>query len=159
MQAKGAKWAINTGRDMSSLMEALGRAGISVEPDYLVLVEREIHLHHDSQYIGLEEWNHECSRAHAELFALVQGDLPRIIEWINARFHARIYEDAYSPFCLIAGNNADGDLIHEHLNDYCRGIPNLTVVRNDIYARFCHSAYNKGTALAELSRRLGITSE
>src|SRR6185369_16178747 len=60
LQAQGAKWVINTGRDMSSLMEALGRAGISVEPDYLVLVEREIHFHQDSQYIALEEWNAGC---------------------------------------------------------------------------------------------------
>ena len=47
---------INTGRDMSSLMEALARAGIAIEPDFLVLVEREIHLHHESQYVALEEW-------------------------------------------------------------------------------------------------------
>ena len=33
LQSRGAKWIINTGRDMSSLMEALGRSGISVEPD------------------------------------------------------------------------------------------------------------------------------
>src|SRR5512140_1988527 len=50
LHARGAKWIIHTGRDMSSLMEALGRAAISVEPDYLVTVEREIHVHHDSQY-------------------------------------------------------------------------------------------------------------
>ncbi len=99
LQARGAKWVINTGRDMSSLMEALARAGIAVEPDYLVLVEREIHWHQDSRYIGLEEWNTACSRAHAEVFSLVQSDVPRIEEWISARFHARIYEDAYSPFC------------------------------------------------------------
>src|SRR5947209_9945079 len=55
LQAQGAKWVINTGRDMSSLMEALGRAGITIEPDYLVLVEREIYLHQESQYLGLEE--------------------------------------------------------------------------------------------------------
>ena len=65
LQARGVKWVINTGRDMSSLMEALGRAGISIEPDYLVLVEREIHFHQDSQYVGLEEWNGACTRAHA----------------------------------------------------------------------------------------------
>src|SRR5207253_8798173 len=159
LQRRGAKWVINTGRDMSSLMEALGRAGIEVEPDYLVLVEREIHLHQDSQYPGLEEWNNACAQAHAEVFAQVQADLPRIVNWINSRFHARIYEDAYSPFCLIAGNNGDANLIHEFLADYCRGVPHLTVVRNDVYARFSHEAYNKGTALAELSRRLGIKSE
>lgn len=157
LQSQGAKWAINTGRDMSSLMEALARARIAIEPDYLVLVEREIHLHHESQYVGLEEWNCACTHAHEELFARVQADLPRIVAWINARFHARIYEDAYSPFCLIAGNNGDADIIHDYLSEYCRSVPHLTVVRNDVYARFSHVAYNKGTALAELTRRLGIT--
>jgi HAD superfamily hydrolase (TIGR01484 family) len=157
LQAQGAKWVINTGRDMSSLMEALGRSKVTIEPDYLVLVEREIHWHQDSRYIGLEEWNNACTRAHAEVFARVKPDVPRIEQWINARFHARIYEDAYSPFCLIAGNNRDADVIHDYLEDYCRTIPNLTVVRNDVYARLSHQDYNKGTALAELMRRLGVT--
>jgi len=156
LQTRGAKWVINTGRDMSSLMEALGRSGVGIEPDHLILVEREIHSHHESQYVGLEEWNTRCTRAHAEIFAQVRRDLPMIIEWIENRFHARIYEDAYSPFCLIAGNNGEADIIHDYLSEYCRGVPNLTVVRNDVYARFSHEAYNKGTALAELSRRLGV---
>jgi len=32
-------------------------------------------------------------------------------------------------------------------------------VRNDVYARFSHADYNKGTALAELTRRLGLRRE
>jgi hydroxymethylpyrimidine pyrophosphatase-like HAD family hydrolase len=159
LQARGAKWVINTGRDMSSLMEALARSQIPVEPDYLVLVEREIYCHTDSQYVGLEEWNVACARAHAELFARVREDVPRIVAWISARFHARLYEDAYSPFCMVAGNNGDADAIHEYLTEYCHGIPHLTVVRNDVYARFSHEAFNKGTALAEITRRLGLTPE
>ena len=159
LQSRGAKWVINTGRDMSSLMEALGRARISVEPDYLVLVEREIYCHTDSQYVGLAEWNDACTRAHAELFTRVRADLPRIVAWISARFHATLYEDAYSPFCLIAGNNGDADAIHEYLSEYARGIPHLTIVRNDVYARFGHEAFNKGTSLAEITRRLGLSAE
>ena len=159
LQARGAKWVINTGRDMSSLMETLGRAGIQIEPDYLVLVEREIHLHQDSRYPGLDDWNAACARAHAEVFARVQQDLPAIVAWIDARFHARIYEDAYSPFCLIASNNGDAEAIHSYLAEYCRSVPHLTVVRNDVYARLSHEAYNKGTALAEISRRLGLGTE
>jgi HAD superfamily hydrolase (TIGR01484 family) len=159
LQERGVKWVINTGRDMSSLMEALARAGIAVEPDYLVLVEREIHLHHESQYLSLEEWNGACLKAHAELFARLAEHLPRIVSWINARFHARIYEDAYSPFCLIASNNGDADTIHEYLNEYARSVPHLSVVRNDVYSRFCHSDYNKGTALGEITRRLGLSRE
>ena len=159
LQSRGAKWIINTGRDMSSLMEVLGRARISVEPDYLVLVEREIYGHDGSQYLGLEEWNSACTRAHAELFARVHADLPRIVAWISARFHARLYEDSYSPFCLIAGNSADAEIIHDYLTEYCQGIPGLTLVRNDVYARFSHEAFNKGTALAEITRRLGLSPE
>ena len=33
LQARGAKWVINTGRDMSSLQEAVGRSHLTVQPD------------------------------------------------------------------------------------------------------------------------------
>ena len=158
LQARGARWVINTGRDMSSLMEALARARIAIRPDYLVLVEREIHVRQGAQYAGLDEWNSRCAREHVDLFARVRPDLPRLVEWVNARFDATVYEDAYSPFCIIARNNSDADAIHEHLIDYCCRVPHLTVVRNDVYARFSHAAYNKGTALAELARQMGITA-
>lgn len=157
LQAQGAKWVINTGREMSSLMETWARAGISLEPDYLVLVEREIHLHYQSQYVGLREWNDACTHTHSELFALVAPALPRVISWINERFHASIYEDTYSPLCLIASDNQQMDAIHDYLQDFCRTIPNLTVVRNDVYARFSHQAFNKGSALGEIARRLGLS--
>lgn len=159
LQAQGVKWVINTGREMSSLMEALARAGMEVKPDYLVLVEREIHVRQQSRYCSLEEWNQPCHRLHRELFDRIRGDLPRLVAWINRRFAATIYEDAYSPLCLIADNNGDMDAIHAHLESYCRSMPTLNVVRNDVYARFCHEAYNKGSALAELSRRLGVTAD
>jgi HAD superfamily hydrolase (TIGR01484 family) len=158
LQSRGAKWAINTGRDMSSLMEALARSKISIQPDFLVLVEREIHRHDGIRYVGLEEWNNRCTQAHQKLFSRVLPDLPQLVDWVNARFRATVYEDAYSPFCLIAGNNRDADTISDYLDEYCRNIPDLVVMRNDVYARFSHAAFNKGTALAELSRQLGVSS-
>src|SRR6266705_1676221 len=42
LQRQGAKWVINTGRDLSSLMEGIARARLSIRPDYVVVVEREI---------------------------------------------------------------------------------------------------------------------
>lgn len=156
LQRRGAKWVINTGRDMSSLMETLARGHIPLQPDYLVLVEREIYSHQQSKYEPLAEWNSACHRDHSELFQRIQSDLPGIYEWISSRFKATVYADAFSPFCLIAADNSDADIIHAYLNDYCRTIPNLVVVRNDVYARFSHASYNKGTALSELARRLGI---
>ena len=156
LQQAGAKWVINTGRDLSSLLESLARARLSVRPDYLVVVEREIYVRDKAQYVGLADWNRDCARAHQELFARVRADLDRLVAWVNERFDAAVYEDSYSPFCLIAENNGDADVIHDFLNAYCAQVPKLTVVRNDVYARFCHEAYSKGTALAEIARRLGV---
>ncbi len=159
LQARGAKWVINTGRDMSSLMEALARSHIAIQPDYLVLVEREIYFHDGARYVGLPEWNDACARDHAELFARVRPQVPGLMDWVNARFRATVYEDTHSPFCLIASNNFEADAIHDHLNEFCHGVPQLVVVRNDVYARFSHAAYDKGAALSEIGRRLGIGVE
>ena len=159
LQAGGVAWVINTGRDLSSLMETLGRAQLSIWPDYVVTVEREIHCRENSQYVGLEQWNNRCTVAHRELFERIRLDLPALIEWVKARFQATIYDDAYSPFCLIAQNNGDADAIHTYVDEYCRTVPNLTFVRNDVYGRFSHAAYNKGSALGEIARRLEVSCE
>ena len=156
LQGEGVKWVINTGRELSSLMEAIGRAHLKVKPDYLVLVEREIYIHEDLKYVGVAEWNDRCTAAHADLFHRIRPDISYLTAWISQRFAATIYEDAYSPFCLIAEKTRDAEIIHEFLDDYCRKVPELTVVRNDVYARFSHVNYNKGTALSELARRLNI---
>jgi hydroxymethylpyrimidine pyrophosphatase-like HAD family hydrolase len=158
-QSHGAKWIINTGRDLSSLMETLGRAHLAVKPDYLVLVEREIYCHHDSQYVELADWNSRCTRAHGEVFTRVRQDLPRLVDWVQKRYAATIYEDAFSPFCLIAESYADADAIHRFLEMYCDEVPHLSVVRNDVYIRFSHGAFNKGTALCEVARLLGVSRE
>lgn len=157
LQKRGAKWIINTGRDMAGLMEALARSRIPIQPDGLVLVEREIHFHQGSQFVADQDWNDRCARVHRELFERIAPDLPRLVQWINDRFHATVYEDLWSPICFLAGNNGDADLIHAYLADFCRHIPHLTVVRNDVYARLAHDGYNKGMALAEIARRWGIT--
>jgi hydroxymethylpyrimidine pyrophosphatase-like HAD family hydrolase len=156
LQAQGMTWIINTGRDLSSLLDGLNRAQLSVWPDYVVTVEREIHCRVDSQYVGLEQWNANCRRAHDNLFSRVRLDLPRLTKWVKCRFQATVYEDPYSPFCLIAGSNPDADVIHAYLEEYCTEVSCLTVVRNDVYARFSHCDYNKGSALGEIARLLDI---
>jgi hypothetical protein len=158
LQARGAKWVINTGRDLSSLLETLGRAHLSIKPDFLVVVEREIYHHHESEYVEDRPWNRACHDAHAELFLRVRQDVPRLRAWVEARFAATIFEDAYSPFCLIAERIQDADAIHDYLIDYCCEVPKLNVMRNDVYSRFCHEAYNKGTALAEIAGQLRFTA-
>jgi hypothetical protein len=157
LQRQGAKWVINTGRDLSSVMEGIARARLSIRPDFLVVVERNIYVHEDSHYAEAHEWNLACKLAHAELFARIQSHVPRLVQWVNARFKATLYEDDFSPFCLIAENNDDADAIQTFLEAFCQEMPELAYVRNDVYARFSHAAYNKGTALGEIARRLSVS--
>ncbi len=159
LQARGARWVINTGRDLTSLLEAIARARLIVQPDFLVLVEREIHVREGSSFNPLQPWNTRCAADHAQLFAAIAGDIPRLAAWVRERFEAAVYADPWSPFCLVARQNSDADVIHAYLDEYCAGVPNLTVVRNDVYARFSHAAYSKGTALGEIMGRVGITPE
>jgi len=158
-QAQGAKWVINTGRDLSSLMETVGRAHLQVKPDYLVIVEREIYRHHEAEYVEDAAWNTACTRAHAELFRRVRGDVPRLSRWIQERFNATIFEDIYSPLCLVAEKNEDADVIYNYLIEYCGTVPDLAVNRNDVYSRLSHAAFNKGTALAEIARQIRVKPE
>lgn len=155
-QRQGAKWVINTGRDLSSLLETLGRAQLPVQPDFLVLVEREIYVHDGARYLPDPDWNGACRDAHDVLFARVQPDLPELVRWISARQPAAVYDDPFSPLCVITKTVADADDISLHLEDYAKTVPDLSVVRNDIYLRFSHAAYDKGRCLAEIARRLGI---
>ncbi len=159
LQALGVSWVINTGRDMSSLMEALGRARLRVHPNFLVLVEREIYQREGTRFVALEEWNHRCHDEHEAIFSRVRPDLDSLILWIEQNFDATLYDDPFSPLCLIARTNEDAEKIVAHLEAYAKSIPMLTVVRNDVYARFSHKAFNKGTALAHITKRLGLTAK
>jgi HAD superfamily hydrolase (TIGR01484 family) len=159
LQAGGTRWVVNTGRHLASLMEALGRARLGVRPDYLVLVEREIYAHQGSTYVGLEDWNRRCREVHEALFARIRPDLPELAAWIAGRYDALVYEDPWSPFCLQARRNEDADAIVAHVEQYCRQVPNLLLMRNDVYARFCHADFHKGSAMSEIARRLDVAPE
>jgi hydroxymethylpyrimidine pyrophosphatase-like HAD family hydrolase len=159
LQSQGARWLINTGRDLPGVWDALRRAAAGVLPDFLVLVEREIYVRRDGHYVGLSDWNTACARDHAALFGRIAARLPELKERLSRRFRGRVYEDPWSPLCVIAESPAEADAAHAFLEAFCRSEPGLVVVRNDVYARFSHAAYNKGSALAEVRRRLGLRPE
>ncbi|MBL9140068.1 MAG: HAD family phosphatase [Verrucomicrobiales bacterium] len=160
LRRRGALWVINTGRDLGSLLETLARAQLSVQPDALVLVEREIYVRQDAHYLALASWNNACAKDHKELFARVASDLESLVDTLQSRHRATFYADAFSPLCVLAENQAVASAIHLELETYAKTVPKLTVVRNDVYIRFAHAGYNKGLALSEIARRLKIrTSE
>ncbi|HOX01642.1 MAG TPA: HAD family hydrolase [Candidatus Paceibacterota bacterium] len=155
LQARGARWVINTGRTLPDLLVALDEARLRVSPDFLVVVEREIHVRQNESFVALADWNDRCQLDQEQLFARIRPRLPEVVAWIRRHFSALVYDDRYSPFCLMAGSDADTDAILDRLAAVFADEPDLMVVRNSVYARFSHRAYNKGSALGEIVRRLG----
>lgn len=159
LQAAGATWVINTGREMQSLMESLARSRVSIRPDYLILVEREIFRNDRGHYVPVEPWNTRCNEDHGRLFAELAVDLSDLLVGLQSRYDATFYDDPWSPLCAIARSNAQMDGIETELKQFAADRSEVTVVRNDVYVRFSHSGYSKGTALGELQRILGITAD
>lgn len=158
LQAQGMLWIVNTGRDLPGLLGIMQESDLSIRPDYMVVVEREIHALRDGKYLPWTLWNEKCHKEQQVLFRRIRQRLPELVNWIHRRYHAYVYQDDYSPFCLAAATNEDTDAILAELAKYFQDEPELTVVRNDVYARFSHIDYNKGTALAAIARELGIAT-
>jgi hydroxymethylpyrimidine pyrophosphatase-like HAD family hydrolase len=132
---------------------------LRIQPDYVVVVEREIYQRRDGSYEECQSWNQRCRQAHLDLFNQVMPRIPEINAWIRSRFQAMLFSDSHSPFCLVAASNADADAIMEYLDTICGEIPGLMVMRNDIYARFNHADFHKGSALAEVGRLEGVARD
>ena len=158
-QRAGGKWAINTGRDLASLLEELARCRVSVQPDYIVAVEREIHIRYGSHFKPHVKWNAECTAKHELLTKQIMDDLPVIASWIRNNSRASAFSDLYSPLAVIASDNQEMDEIQARVLEMTQAIPEVAWMRNDVYARLCHADYSKGTALLEIQRLLEIQPE
>lgn len=157
LQKRGVAWVINTGRDLASLMESIGRAHVRVLPDFVVTVEREIHRHVRGHYEAVEPWHSECIRAHEDLFTRHARKLTALFGTLETKFDATFYNDSWSPLCVIARTNQQMDAIQVELDTFCEEVKDLAPVRNDVYLRLSHRRYSKGTALQEIQRLLNLT--
>jgi len=158
-QAAGGTWVINTGRDLASLLEELARCHVTVQPDYVVAVEREIHVREGTQFKPHAKWNAECRSKHEKLTRDIQDDLPAMASWIRNHSRASVFSDLWSPLAVVATSNEEMDAIQERICLMTEHLGNIAWMRNDVYARICHADYSKGTALAELERMLSIGAD
>jgi hydroxymethylpyrimidine pyrophosphatase-like HAD family hydrolase len=158
-QERGALWVINTGRTLSDLYQELERSGEGIWPRFVVTVEREIYEFRNQEYQSITTWNHKCLSEHQVLFRQAVDFFKQIQSWVKKEFRAETYGDAWSPLCIIASETKHADEIHQRISKECGRFPELTVVRNDVYFRFGHYEYSKGSALGEIIRMLGTRPE
>ncbi|MGC1482079.1 MAG: HAD hydrolase family protein [Chthoniobacterales bacterium] len=160
-KSRGGIWAVNTGRSLAHAVEGLATFCAPVEPDFVLTLERDIHLPDGSGgWVPLEPWNTICRDRHAELFDSASGIFDRILEGVADSPDVTVIREEGCPVGLITTDEAAMDTVVGGLSALQRAHPEFSYQRNTIYLRFCHVEYHKGAALNELARHLGLeTSE
>lgn len=155
---EGAAWVINTGRSLHHTLEGVLGHGIPIAPDFIIAREHEIYARTAAgRWSDLGVWNGEARLLHDTFYrhhSRVLGDIRQFVE--NERLGWWI-EEAGDPAGVIT-HTEEGmarviDFVHHHTAHW----PDLGYQRNTIYLRFTHRNFDKGTALRELSRHLGLT--
>lgn len=154
----GAIWAVNTGRSLESALEGLERFEAPVTPDYILTSERHI-FHPDGRggWHDFGDWNRLCQAHHDLLFAQ-SGDFFRSIELLVERTDGvtLIKNSEGVPEGLVVGSEALLDDVTIELDSLPGRQDDFHYQRSNIYLRFCHRLYDKGSTLAELGRLLDM---
>ena len=156
LQQRGCLWMVNTGRDKSYLLESLLPHCADVYPDYLGTVERELFHWNGHEYRQDAEWNRSVQTIHDDLFKTHETLITKVGQWIRTNFSAQVYEDPFSPVCLIASSQEEAEIIHEGVARITAEVDQLAWVRNDVYARFAHVSIHKGSVMREVARKHAI---
>jgi HAD superfamily hydrolase (TIGR01484 family) len=157
---EGAAWVINTGRSLHHTLEGVSSHGIGLAPDFIIAREHEIYTRTSAgRWTDLGVWNGEARVVHDTFFRHHSRVLGEIRAFLEAEKLGWWIEEAGDPAGLIT-HTEEGmariiDFLHEHINHW----PDLGYQRNTIYLRFTHRQFDKGTALQELSRHLGLAPD
>jgi hydroxymethylpyrimidine pyrophosphatase-like HAD family hydrolase len=159
LRIAGVAFAINTGRTLLSVEQGLEETRFPVRPDFALTAEREVFLWRDGAWHDFGDWNRRCQNDHERLFQGAKDLLDRIECFVETKTGARLYFEADRFTGIVARTNREMDEISAFIDDERASLPAFGYQRNSVYLRFCHSAYHKGAALAELQRLTGITPD
>mgnify|MGYP006280316217 CR=1 FL=1 len=161
LRGRGAHWAINTGRTLMHIIEGLREHRFPYSPDYVLTNEREVfrqspgHRDHEG-WEDFGEWNARCSSEHEHAFAMAQEFFNQVEAYAVAQGRLRVVQNGEILEGLVADSEELMDEVVDYLDQTRMDFPLLGYQRNSVYLRFCHINYHKGSALAELSRLLGV---
>ena len=170
LRGRGVRWAINTGRSLPWLDDGLRAFDLPVHPDYAITMEREVsRLAPDGRgWEDFGDWNAVCVRRHQELFEAAAPILAELGEFVRRETHAELRyvrhvvnapPEGGDLVGIVAQNDAEMDRIVARLDAIKGQVPKFSYQRNSIYLSLCHADYDKGTALAELGRLIGVGPE
>ena len=154
----GAIWAVNTGRSLESALDGLSDLEAPVTPDYILTSERHVYRPDGKgAWHDYGEWNAICREHHGLLFAqcgtFFEG-LQRLVE--SHEGVSLLQNFSGIPEGLVATSEELLDEVAAKLSALAGKPDDFHYQRSNIYLRFCHRRYDKGSALGELSRLLDM---
>jgi len=152
-------WVINTGRDWESLERELTHHDPPVWPDWVALVEREIHRVDNRRTTPLHEWNRTCTEIHTDLFARARPEFERARESLQSFKDLKMVDDIGSPLGLVAADDQQADEVESAITPLLSKFPEMHAVRNSVYFRFAHIDYHKGSCLGMIAGEEAIPPE
>jgi hydroxymethylpyrimidine pyrophosphatase-like HAD family hydrolase len=159
LRSDGVLWAINTGRALHHIVEGIDESHLPILPDFVLTAEREVFRPAPGGgWEDFGDWNRRCTAAHESLFAETRHFLDEMKAFVGGLSSGEFIDDA-SGIGVCVADPAELGVVLERVEAFAGQHPQFHYQRNNIWIRFCHIDYSKGTALAELSRLLGLGPE
>lgn len=152
-------WVINTGRHWQGLLPDLLKHQTPLWPDWVALIEREIHRVRDRQAHPHDAWNTTCTEIHADLFERARPAFDQTRQKLASLKNLAIVDDIGSPLGFIAADEEQADQVETAIAPLLHAFPDMHAVRNSIYFRFAHIDYHKGSCLGMIASEENIPPE
>jgi len=153
---EGGIWVVNTGRSLESALDGVRKLGAPVAPDYILSSER--HVYKPDGFGGWHDygdWNAICREHHDLLFGECGIFFKEIDKLAERTEGLEILKSSDGvPEGLVATSEELLDEVTREMALLPGRHEDIHYQRSNIYLRFCHRLYDKGSALAELSRLL-----
>lgn len=160
----GLLWGINTGRDpvylREGLMDMFHDDTDAFAPDFTVTMERHVHMaDEEGRLMPSVPWNDACAVAHDDLFSRYGAMLEDLMDHLEDRFsRLDLRRQSNDAFSLIVNEARGLDEVACVIQDTVGPYDEIVTQRAGPYLRFSHRDYHKGSALAFVASRFGVSA-
>ena len=156
----GWVWGINTGRSQMQMLSGFMEGKFPFLPDFLVARERELYTPGGmNRWIPIKEWNKQSEKDHKKVYRKSRKFLKKVQGYVEGETGAAWVSEEGDPAGIVATSIEEMAGILEFVDAQIENYKDLGYLRNSIYLRFSHKDYHKGTSLAEIVRRCGVSTD
>ena len=157
LRAKGATWAVNTGRQLWFALEGLEHVHLPHDPEFVLSSEKDIFRRiGEGDWEAFGEWNAHTEKRTVDLLGRAAHVLESVREMCAVDKNIEILYENGRVGGLMTSDTGTMDRVVEKIRVLSAGVPDFSFNRNTVWMRFTHREIHKGSALAELARLLDI---